>query len=166
MRPFVLLPLAALAFGFLYAGLREPAPAEPEEQLAPLGLPDATFTALAVDPVDPRRMYAQTEDGVFRTRDGGTEWRRMSAPPPAAIGRALGSAERAAPGDPRRLLEAGDALRLSTDGGRTWRAVLEPGGGVEAAAWSPSEPGVAYAIGGDGQLYRSDDGGASWLVAG
>lgn len=165
-RPFLILPLIALAIGFIFSSQRTPSGEVEGEALAPLGLPDTTFSALAVDPDDPQRLYARAERGHFRTRDGGTTWSRMSTAPPPAIRRALARRDAAAPGEPDRQLDGGASLRLSTDGGRTWRTVLEVGGGVEAAAWSPSEPGVAYAIAGDGQLYRSDDGGASWLIAG
>ena len=38
------------------------------------GMPETRITALAVDPVNPRFVYAGTEKGVFSTNDGGTSW--------------------------------------------------------------------------------------------
>jgi len=106
-----------------------------------------------------RTVYAASAARVWRLGDAG--WvRDPSRPEP------LGWRTQPDPHAPSRQLATGASLRLSADGGKTWRTVLEASGGVNAAAWSPSERGVAYAVAGDGQLYRSDDGGETWLVAG
>lgn len=103
-------------------------------------------------------VYAASGPAVWRLED---EWKREPSRPEP-----LSRQAQPDPRHPERQLEAGATLRLSTDSGKSSRTVLEASGGVHAAAWSPSEPGVAYAVGGDGQLYRSDDSGVTWLVAG
>jgi hypothetical protein len=193
--PFLVLPLIALALGFLFSTTR--APEEQPLTLDPSGLPPrVAFTALLVDARDPRHLLLGSDDGVFFSRTTAREWSRSGLDGVRIDGLAqVGGAIYASSGDrvwrlgetwkrvqirpepfaydhapdPNvrgRALTAGRMLRLSTDSTRTWTTVLEASGGVPAVAWSPSEPGVAYAVGGDAQLYRSDDGGETWLVAG
>ena len=198
-RSFLIFPLAALALGFLLAGLRGPPTAVEEGALEVVGLPPRLeYGALLVDARRPQLLYVGTDDGVYLTRNAGRDWRSsgldgeridalaqlggetVSAAAAARVWRLgeggwvrdpsrpepLGWRAQPDPNDPTRQLDTGAALRLSTDSGKTWRTVLEASGGVHAAGWSPSERGVAYAVGGDGQLYRSDDAGETWLVAG
>jgi photosystem II stability/assembly factor-like uncharacterized protein len=61
-----------------------------------------------------------------------------------------------------RVLATGGGIALSTDGGHTWRSVLELPAGAGPVAWSQSNPQVAYAVGFNRTLYRSTNGGASW----
>lgn len=185
--PFVVFPLVALALGVMLSSQRQPE--EEVVQLAPYGLPPRVdYTALAVDAGNPRHLYAGSDNGVFATRDAGRTW-ALSGLPGVRVDtlvQARGvlyatSGERVwrfdttwkrararppTPTEGPRRLDPGPVLRLSVDGGKTWRTVLEASGGVPAAAWSPSEPGVGYAVGGDAQLYRSDDNGETWLIAG
>ena len=166
-RAFLVLPLAALALGLLFSSQRAGQGGDEQESLAVLGLPPRLdYSALLVDERNPKRMYAQSDEGVLATRDGGVEWVPVPTPAPDVVRGLQPRVRSADPTDPERVLERGPVLRLSTDAGETWRTVLEASGGVTAVAWSPSEPGAAYAIGGDAQLYRSDDAGVTWLVAG
>lgn len=70
------------------------------------------------------------------------------------------------PGDPTRLLATGQGIALSTDGGHNWRPVLDLPAGAGPVAWSQSNPEIAYAVGFDKVLYKSDDAGASWTPVG
>ena len=193
--PFLILPLLALAIGFLFSAQRSPE--EEALSLDPVGLPPRVeFTALLVDERDAHHLLLGSDDGVFFSRTSAREWSRSGLDDVRvdALAQVAGAIYAASgnrvwrlddtwkrvqirpeplaydhapdPNRPTRGLRADGVLRLSTDAGRTWRTVLEPSGGVKAVAWSPSEPGVAYAVGGDAQLYRSDDGGETWLVAG
>lgn len=108
-------------------------------------------------------IYAETDRGIARQAPTGWVPVRKVAP---RVRELLARSHAVDPRNPKRLLDPGPVLRLSTDGGKTWREVLEASGAVSAAAWSTTQPDVAYAVAGDGQLYRSDDGGAGWLVAG
>ena len=69
------------------------------------------------------------------------------------------------PRDPKRLLASGRGIFLSENGGRSWRRVFAIAEGLGPLAWSPSRPMLAYAVGFDRVLYRSNDGGRSWSPA-
>lgn len=193
--PFLVLPLIALVIGFLFSNSRAPQeePLTLESSGLPQHV---VFTALLVGEREPEYLLLGTDDGVFFSRTAAREWSRSGLVGVPIDGLAqVGGVIYAASGDrvwrlgetwkrvrirpepfgydhapdpnrPGRALKAGPVLRLSTDGTRTWKTVLEASGGINAVAWSPAEPGVAYAVGGDAQLYRSDDGGETWLVAG
>jgi photosystem II stability/assembly factor-like uncharacterized protein len=66
------------------------------------------------------------------------------------------------PGDPAHVLMSAYGVESSTDGGKTWRPVLHSKVMFGPAAWAPGDPKVAYAVGFDRSLWRSDDGGATW----
>lgn len=125
------------------------------------------------------RAWAATSGGLWRSDDGGTTWRPVAGLQgaevtavlwlPPASGSAAGGGGGAGSGGPGgnaepgrgRLLVAGPSfgLRVSEDGGRTWREAGEglPAPDVMAIAASPSGR-VLYAwVAGDG-LYRRDDG--------
>jgi photosystem II stability/assembly factor-like uncharacterized protein len=50
----------------------------------------------------------------------------------------------------------------STDGGKTWHVKLKSDVMFGPVSWAPTTPDVAYAVGFDQSLWRSDDGGESW----
>lgn len=60
-----------------------------------------------------------------------------------------------------RTLAAGEAVQLRTDGAG-WETVLRVEEGAGPVAFAPSDPDIAYAVGFDRRLYRSEDGGRSW----
>ena len=66
------------------------------------------------------------------------------------------------PSDPKRILATGAGIALSTDGGRTWRSVVDQPNGAGPVAWSASNPKLAYVVGFDRTLWRSNDAGATW----
>jgi photosystem II stability/assembly factor-like uncharacterized protein len=124
---------------------------------------------LAFDPVNPDRLYAANEDGVWESRDGGEAWDQIDN---AFTGRIAVST-------PGTLLSSRNCgLSRSTDDGRTWKQVIScdlPGnddvgvGTVEL--WvDPRNPRNLYALmqadnGGNSFgrfLVKSTDGGATW----
>lgn len=123
--------------------------------LRPDGLPGLDIHAFAVDPRDPRRVYAAIAgQGMYRSSDGGKRFTVAS--------RDVGRAVMALGILPDGALLAGDLSRsvvaLSKDGGRSWRGVLraqinglsvEPRGGRGVLA---SGPGVLLSV----------DGGLTW----
>ena len=109
--------------------------------------------ALAVLP-DGRILAGDMRQGVLESSNAGSSWK------PVLRAQVMGLAVN--PSDPKRLLAAGAGIALSTDGGRTWRSVLDVPDGVGPIAWSKSNPELAYAVAFNRSLYRSADGGASW----
>ena len=147
---------------------------------------------IAVDPKDPDRVYAavlgdvykaSTVRGIYRTTDGGKTWQRVLY----TDDRTGGSSIAVDPGNPQHIL-AGmwegwrtpyhlnsggktDGLYESSDGGDHWTRLqgggLPPGTmGRIAVAFAPSNPQRIYALieSHAGSLWRSDDGGKTWLL--
>jgi photosystem II stability/assembly factor-like uncharacterized protein len=123
---------------------------------------------LGFDPVNPDRLYAANEEGLWESRDGGEAWDRIDT---ASTGRI------AVPAPGTLLSGRICGLSRSTDDGRTWKRVVPcdlPGSDVgvgTAEIWiDPRNPRNVYALmqgsnGGSGFasfLVRSADGGATW----
>jgi photosystem II stability/assembly factor-like uncharacterized protein len=162
----------------------------------PSGLPGLDIHGFAVDPRNPKTLYAALAgQGLYRSRDQGQSFSLLSAQVGGNVmalavsrdGRILaGDMQQGLlesrnggaswkqklkaqllglavnPSDPKRLLATGAGIALSTDGGQSWRSVLNLPGGAGPVAWSESEPKLAYAVGLDRTFYRSINGGASW----
>ncbi|MDQ2982509.1 MAG: YCF48-related protein [Actinomycetota bacterium] len=99
---------------------------------------------------------ADMQHGLVASANGGTTWTRMLG------SQIMGIAVQ--PRDPRRILAAGAGIFLSTNGGRSWRRVENLSSGAGPVAWAPSDPRIAYVVGFDQHLYRSDDSGKTWTV--
>jgi photosystem II stability/assembly factor-like uncharacterized protein len=129
------------------------------------GLPELHIVTLAVSPQSPRSVFATVVvDGalaVFRSDDGGDRW----GPLPGA-GKA--SAVSFAASDPG-LVVSGTVLgrvRLSRDGGSTWREVLDVGDAGRISALAPSprwpEDPTLYVATRAGGLFVTRDAGRSF----
>lgn len=66
------------------------------------------------------------------------------------------------PGNGRRILASGPGVFLSLDGGLTWRQTLRIDSGTGPIASAPGDPRIAYVVGLDRSLYRSNDRGVTW----
>jgi photosystem II stability/assembly factor-like uncharacterized protein len=62
-----------------------------------------------------------------------------------------------------RVLAAGTAVQIYTPPDR-WERVFSVGEGAGPVAFAPSDPEIAYLVGFDRRLYRSEDGGETWAV--
>lgn len=146
--------------------------------------------ALAVDPVNPRVVFAAAGAFLVRSNDGGCTWTQVyrlpAAPsvtvPDADTGAIVGiDASRGPGGRTRVLLVAQTDAQFgpgrivvvrSEDGYRDWTVAAELPATVtaKAATWMPvlrSAGGVAYAVvpGPTGPAYhRSTDGGKAWAL--
>ncbi len=83
------------------------------------GLPASrTVNGFAVDPADPKTMYAAVRDGLFKTKDGGGTWK--------PLGKAWRNMAAVAvnPKDPKEVFvaTAEGVIFRSPDGGKTWEA--------------------------------------------
>lgn len=92
------------------------------------------------------------QQGLLASKDGGRTWRGVIRA--QIMGLAV---------DGRRVLASGPGVLLSSDGGSTWRQALRLEAGTGPIAWAPSDRRVAYVVGLDRSLYRSDDAGATWV---
>jgi photosystem II stability/assembly factor-like uncharacterized protein len=126
---------------------------------APLQVQD-----LAVDPSDPQKLYAATEDGLFQTRNRGDFWRQVGLDGSYIFGVA------ADPFRPGVLFVASNSgILASADGGATWTPSSQ---GIEgdptfrAVVFHPTTPNTLFALGNGWPTYVSHDGGATWTKLG
>jgi len=119
-----------------------------KEAFTPRGL----IIDFEVDPANPDRIVASTEDEVFRTEDGGESWRPL-APADAA---------RFAWPDAKTLYRAtkDGTFSVSADGGTRWEDVGPVGG--EPYEIHATGPKAAFVALSDGSIIETQDGGATW----
>ena len=116
-----------------------------------------SVTALAVTPEG--RLLAADADRVVASLDSGRTWSDV------ADGGVLGLA--VAETEPPRVLAGGESgVALGADGRTEWKIVHPVSAGAGPVAFAPSDASVAYAVGFDRKLYRSDDGGETWAEVG
>lgn len=122
---------------------------------------------VVVHPADENIVMAATEEGIFRSFDGGQSWT-------AIFSDSYVQDLRVQPGNYNVQIAAGgyNGIFYSQDAGRTWQSVLSNVDSVDhfrriELAYSPSDPDIAYAAIEASpleQLYRSDDGGLTWVA--
>ena len=127
---------------------------------------------LAIDPVNPNRVYAGTYDGIQTSLDGGESWN------PGNAGLTAGQID-ALTLDPQNagalFVTYQGRVSRTTDGGAHWSEIYTPLLSDDARATYPAStlvadpgaPGTYYvAIGGNadggGGILKSTDGGANW----
>lgn len=117
---------------------------------------------LMVDPVDPLTSYAGTTKGLFKTTNGAESWHRIGE----ALPDQFISSMVVDPTHPATLYIGGRAgVFKSLDGGGTWRAMnngLETLN-IRTIVLSPFESTTLFAGTNGSGLYRSHDGGATWI---
>ncbi|MET9853113.1 S8 family serine peptidase [Streptomyces sp. NPDC006450] len=121
---------------------------------------ERSFDAMAGDPRDPRRLWLGNASGLYRSDDGGVTKTKVAEGPVSAITT-----------DGGRLIVGGSSIRVSTDGGKTFRTadtgplavhvsdLLKAGEALYAATTSSTASGLVQ--GGRGVL-RSTDNGLTW----
>jgi photosystem II stability/assembly factor-like uncharacterized protein len=109
--------------------------------------------ALAVTP-DGRILAGDMQQGLLASEDGGKKWKVVLRA--GLMGLAVN------PDNPETVVATGPGILLSRDGGRNWDQVLALEQGAGPVAWSASEPNVAYVVGFDKVLYKTEDGGSTW----
>jgi photosystem II stability/assembly factor-like uncharacterized protein len=118
-----------------------------ETRIAPMPLVDLT-----VDPEDPRRWAATSDQGVFVSSDEGKTWRQRDPTPNVRLAWH-------APDELYRI-DPGGPVKVSADGGETWQDRGDAGG--EPQALTADGEGTLYTASLEGTVKRSRDGGTTW----
>ncbi len=119
----------------------------------------------------PPWAFAITQDGRFVAGDmdsgsyvstNGKAWKRTAFKD--SKGGRMVMEYAVQPSDSTRVLMSEYGLLMSRDSGKTWHVVLKSKTNVMfgPVAWSPSNSDVAYAVGFDRSVWRSDDSGEHW----
>ena len=127
----------------------------------PVIVDGGSLTRLVPAPPDATTVYAEGDNGFFRSEDAGERWTRVGDPPPdGEIVVAPDDANLLLVGDHPPCARGGgeEPMERSTDGGATWRVTAALG--LRPVAIT-GEGQTAYAVGCAG-LYASADGGVSW----
>ncbi len=119
--------------------------------------------ALASAGGTPERLFlASARAGLFRSVDGGATWATVSSGPAPGPVFSL----TLEPGTRAIYAGASDGLFRSLDGGDTWEKLRYPGKNALSVAASPTQPGTLLVLSMEerrGLVYRSEDGGSSWV---
>ena len=138
------------------------------EECPAVGVP--RVTDIAIDPVEPTRVWASIEvDGMRQSTDGGQSWRRIAGP----ITNPDGHAASVSPGPPKAVvLTVNNEIFISYDDGTSWEPVgvqqRFPYTHVRDVVFDATDPRTAWAAIGDatpgttGALMRTRDSGRSW----
>jgi photosystem II stability/assembly factor-like uncharacterized protein len=153
-------------------------------QQVPLSVDGGSVSVLVTDPTDPAVLYATTDQGPYKSTDGGVTWTPVSAEQsarmivvdpgsPSTVYRIISGSG----GGVESALTGGDgALYKSLDGGSTWTKVSERPGYPDFQMWpwwqlliDPSTtPSTLYGVcpvywaSPGTRLFKSTDGGHSW----
>ncbi len=123
-------------------------------------LPRKAANNLAIDPSNPRILYAGTDtEGVWKSKDRGATWKRLPGSGINVQSLVLD------PSDPRILLAGvlGSGLLRSDNAGGTWRQVKDlPATRVLALAADPGLPGTLWLGSEDRGVFRSRSSGRRW----
>jgi photosystem II stability/assembly factor-like uncharacterized protein len=134
-------------------------------QLASRGLTNLNLQEMTVSPVSPElALAAGGVGGLFRTTNGGESWSAVDSVTQASSMAFLPDGSRLVVGDSR------GRVATSTNGGATWEAVLTLRDGdaitAIAAGTTPDSGAAVFAATASGRLFRSDDGGKSFVSSG
>lgn len=120
-------------------------------------------TALAVDPLNPKTVYAGTPNGVYRSDDAGESFSRTNSGETVANGFVLLRTS------PPTLCVSGreSGVLCSTNGGASWRPQRSglPStreSYISKLAADPETPATAFAVSTEGMVYRSANAGMDW----
>jgi len=124
------------------------------------GMEGKSIRAMSLAPSDPKTIIVGALDGVFRSRDAGDSWERISPPNYSEIKNVESIA--IDPSDPNVIYAGTWHLPWKTsDGGRTWHNVKNgviDDSDVFSIIIDPVQPSVVYASACSG-IYKSENGG-------
>lgn len=120
-------------------------------------------TAIAIDPETPDTLYITTNDHVYKTRDGGSNWKIITE----GMGHARILSLGIHPSQPATVYAGtlGDSVYRSVDGGNRWSIInagmKEHVSVVNAFIFYPGEAGSILAATTVG-IFKTTDGGLMW----
>src|SRR5712692_4366035 len=121
------------------------------------------IVAIAPHPRNPDILYVATNESLYKTRDGGATWSKMTTDLSSFRILTLG----VDPHSPANVLAGtmGDAVYKSPDGGQSWTphnaGLKEHVSVVNQFVFHPTDPDIIYAATTVG-VFRSKDGGRLW----
>lgn len=137
-------------------------------------------TGLATVPSEPLSVWVSQAQGLFHSKNEGKTWRKLNIAPLIREKARLRHIA-VSPADPRRILVWSDESPhgwdwkrwVSHDGGETWTEQKKVSSGAflpdntrqGLAVWHPTNPEIAWGLGGDWPT-RSTDGGKSFRYSG
>ncbi|MEP7337417.1 MAG: Ig-like domain repeat protein, partial [Acidobacteriota bacterium] len=120
------------------------------------GLTTLDVWSLAIDPGNAQALYAATQEGVFKSTNGGTSWSFLE-------GRGTTNGIAVAPGG---IIYASEAhlLNRSTNGGATWTRIAEGviNNHIDGIVIDPANASIVYVSTNGGGLFKTTNGGATW----
>src|SRR5256712_13643418 len=122
-----------------------------------------TIVAIAPHPRNPDILYVATNESLYKTRDGGATWSKMTTDLSSFRVLTLG----VDPHSPANVLAGtmGDAVYKSPDGGQSWTphngGLKEHLSVVNQFVFNPPDPDIIYAAT-TARVFRSKDGAPHW----
>jgi photosystem II stability/assembly factor-like uncharacterized protein len=122
-----------------------------------------TIVAIAPHPGNPAIIYVATNESLYKTRDGGVSWNKITTDLSSFRVLTLG----VDPHSPSNVFAGtmGDAVYKSPDGGQTWSpynaGLKEHVSVVNQIIFHPTDPNTIYTATTVG-IFRSQDGGRLW----
>ena len=128
---------------------------------------EGNVRALRVDPNDPATIWAGTDEGLYRTVDGGARWAPVASP---ANGRRIWSVAVDASDSQRVYVGAQPGGFRSVDGGETWQEMAIPvrpeclvgPPRTTNVLVDPRDPAIVWAGAEIDGVFRSADFGVTW----
>ena len=131
-----------------------------------------SFFALAIDPTQPRTLYAGNANGsgIWKSTDGGSHWATANVSLPGAAGsRPPILALAVDPAHPSTVYAGtyGSGVWVSSNAGATWAAAANGMRDTRVASLTlaPAQSSTVYAGTYGGGVYKSVDGAQSWVKA-
>ena len=140
-----------------------------------IGLKGVNVSSILISPSDPKLIYAASvkkgrqsenpESGIYRSTDGGYQWKRLDSRINDVYQMAMD------PTNPDIIYAACGELGImkTRDGGNTWKEINKGLEGIKTVRYislavDPINSKAIYAGSGDsgGHIYRSENGGDSW----
>lgn len=126
------------------------------------GLGDTTVNAVVLHPEDPDEVYVATESGVFRSRNGGSDWEDFNSGLSRSYTESFNALLILPKGPPSIYLGSNEGLYLRVNKSDKWISLKKgPDVNITALAYSPDDH-TLYAGTFSSGLLQSKDGGKIW----